>query len=48
MRLFLQFQGERHYVMYLRGSQGLLLGLDKLTDVRFQAVHEGVYLVRFR
>ena len=47
-RLFLQFQGERHYVMDLRRRQGLLLGLDKLTDVRFQAVHEGVYLVRLR
>ena len=45
-RFFLQLQGERHYVMDFRGSQGLLLGLDKLTDVRFQAVHEGVYLVR--
>ena len=47
-RLFFQFQGERHYVMDLRRRQGLLLGLDKLTDVRFQAVHEGVYLVRLR
>ena len=34
--------------MDLRRRQGLLLGLDKLTDVRLQAVHEGVYLVRLR
>ena len=32
--------------MDLRRRQSLLLGLDKLTDVRLQAVHEGVYLVR--
>ena len=47
-RFFLQFQGERHYVMDFRGRHGLLLGLNKLTYVRFQAVHEGVYLVRLR
>ena len=47
-RFFLQFQGERHYVMDFRGRQGLLLGLDKLTDVRFQTVHKGVYLVRLQ
>ena len=34
--------------MDLRGRQGLLLGLDKLTDVGFQAVHKGVFLVRLR
>ena len=34
--------------MDLRRRQGLLLGLDELTNVRFQAVHEGVYLVRLR
>ena len=47
-RFFLQLQGERHYIMDFRGGHGLLLGLNKLTYVRFQAVHEGVYLVRLR
>ena len=47
-RFFLQLQGERHYIMDFRGHHGLLLGLNKLTYVRFQAVHEGVYLVRLR
>ena len=48
MRLFLQFQGDRHYVMDLRGRQGLLLGFDKLTDVWFQAVYKGMHLARLR
>ena len=47
-RFFFQFQGERRYVMDRRGRQGLLLGLDKLTDVEFQAVHKGMHLVCLR
>ena len=45
MHFFLQLQGKRHYIMDLRGSHGLLLGLDKLTNVRLQAIHKGVHLV---
>ena len=47
-RFPLQLQGEDHYVIDLGGGHCLLLGLDKLTNVRLQAVHEGMHLVRLQ
>lgn len=45
MCFFLQLQDEHHYIMDLGGGHGLLPGLDKLTNVWLQAIHEGMHLV---